>query len=129
MEEPSFDFLVYVDIYGFLAKLNEDYPSFIHGLFIILLSGTILFPLYYVKKLTKPNTEIDRLIHCLESGAKAHTIEKRIKYKIIFNIGNKEIRMIPVKNIYVIMNNDNRPFLLPIRNSLYRDQIKSLLAK
>ena len=112
----KFDFLSPFNFFPEIVSLYKDYTLFCNVLFLIITVG-ILFHLFcQIKKKTQSKKEIERLINCLEDGAKSHTVEETTRYKLYFSFSKKEIKMIPFQNLYVIMNNDNRPFMFPISN-------------
>ena len=109
-----FDFLNPFNFFPVIAHLYIDYALFFNVLFFIIIVGTLCYFFFQIKKRTQSKKEIERLIVCLEEGAKSHTLEERTKHKLDFSFFKKEIKIIPFRNLYIIMNNDNRPFLLPI---------------
>jgi hypothetical protein len=108
-----------------------NYKAISHYVIYLLMAvaaGTIIYPFYRYWKARTQVKEIDRLMQCIDSGAKAHTLKKYTKHKITIPLITKTIRWFPVDYLYIIMDNDNRSFRLSASKS-YIEEIKEGLIK
>ena len=124
----KFEILNSFNFFPVIANLYADHTLFFNTLFSVITVGTLFCLYFQIKKKTQSKKEIERLINCLEDGAKSHTLEEKTRYKLYVSLFKKRIKMIPSRNLYIIMNNDNRPFLLPISEEKI-DSIKLCLAQ
>jgi hypothetical protein len=120
--------LLSIILFSIITLKTDQSDVYIAYLVVAAIIGTILYPFCRFWLLNSRTKEIDRLIDCVESGAKAHTIKEYTKHKISIPIGKKPVTLLPVDCLYIIMNNDNRPFHLPVPKSYIRE-IKRVLAK
>ncbi|GHS98572.1 hypothetical protein FACS189421_07410 [Bacteroidia bacterium] len=112
-----------------LALRANQADEYLIYLVIAAMVGTVLYPFYCSLKLWNSCTkEIDRLINCLKSGALAHTIKEYKTHRISIPLGKKTVNWLPVDCLCIIMNNDNRPFHLPVSKS-HVQEIKKILTK
>ncbi|GHT41192.1 hypothetical protein FACS189437_07780 [Bacteroidia bacterium] len=125
----SLGFLLLLSVVLFLViamRLNQT-DVYVVYLVVAAMIGTVLYPFYRSRELNSRTKEIDRLIDCVESGAKAHTIKEYTKHKISIPLGKKTVTFLPVDCLCIIMNNDNRPFRLPVSPSHIREIKNNLL--
>jgi hypothetical protein len=94
----------------------------------VLAAGTVIYPFYHYCKAGNQAKEIDRLMHCIDSGAKAHTLKEYTKYTFSIPIMTKTIHCFPVDYLFIIKDNDNRPIRLSASKA-YIGEIKEILVK
>ena len=110
-----------VNVYG-----NQE--NYLFVVLIVLAAGLLLYPVLHYVYLIRDRKEINRLLACIESGAQAHTIKEYKKYKLSIPVGKKTVNGIVVHYLCIIMNNDNRPFHLPV-DSTHIAEIKEKIAR
>jgi uncharacterized membrane protein YcjF (UPF0283 family) len=126
----SFGILLALSVILFLVlTVNADQTvTCIIYLVIAAMVGTVLYPFYHYWKLNSRIKEINRLTNCVASGALAHTMKEYKRHKISIPLGKKTVNLLPVDCLCIIMNNDNRPFHLPVTKSDVQE-IKKILTK
>ncbi|MDH6354907.1 heme/copper-type cytochrome/quinol oxidase subunit 2 [Dysgonomonas sp. PH5-45] len=106
---------------------REHDPWYVKYVLIAIMCGAVIYPFYHIWKLSKRPQKIEDLLSRIESGAKATTVHDSKEYKVTIPLLKVNIKLCPVTMASIYLDNDVKPYLLPI-NSFYLADMKILLS-
>ena len=83
--------------------------------------GVCGYPFYQIWRLSRRPRKIDELIARAEKGAKLGGVNDHVEYKITLPLLKINIKLCPVMYVHILMDNDIKPYVLPIRRAAVAD--------
>lgn len=106
---------------------GEHEPWYVKYIFAAVIIGCILYPFYQIWRMSKRPQEIDKLLAKVKAGGKATTVQDYKEYKITLPLLKVNLKLCPVTFVMIYLDNDVKPYKLPI-NSLYIPDMKIVLS-
>ncbi|WP_163319011.1 DUF3137 domain-containing protein [Dysgonomonas sp. 520] len=112
---------------GAMDSASGSYSTYYKFVIPLVVICCICYPFYQIYKLQQRPKKIEDLINKIQKGAKATTIQDVVSYKITLPLLKVNLKLCPVTMVYIYLNDDVKPFILPL-NKFYLSDAKLLLS-